>query len=363
VDTANLDRHLHGVDAVLDCTDNLPARFLLHDGCRRAGVPLFHAALSGYQAVLQSFLPGGDAGCLRCQWPGGAPETCADDCRETGMFGYVAALAGVPSRGCAACAAPTARCAPMAALSLLFFLLAGLYASVGFAGGSVYTAVLAVTGLDARDIAFTALLCNAAASLAGSVTRWRAGQRPPAAAFWLTAASVPAAFAGGMARLSAGVYFLLLGAALAAAALSLWRQPDRQASGEPCRVRAPRAWVLAAVGVVIGGLSGLVGIGGGVFLAPIAHRARWDEAGRLAAWFSGFILLNSLAGLAGQAARPGELPWRAGHAALVMAVLAGGALGASLGRRRLPPRRLLRLTALIVFTAALQCLWRGARHG
>ena len=110
------------------------------------------------------------------------------------------------------------------------------------------------------------------------------------------------------------------------------------------------------LGGAIGLLSGLVGIGGGIFLAPILNHLRWDKSIKIAALASFFILVNSISGLAGLV--QGEmlnLPWKE-TIALVVAVLIGGQLGIRISLKRLTPNGIKRVTALLVFVVGIRIL-------
>ena len=139
--------------------------------------------------------------------------------------------------------------------------------------------------------------------------------------------SVPMAFLGGIVPVDASIYFLLLGLSLSLAGVSLCvrRAPDGSVVSE-------RSWALATcVGGSLGLLSGMVGIGGGIFLAPILHHLRWASSKTIAALCSFFILINSISGLAGQLLKTGvdqaimQLTY---GLPLFAAVVLGGVIGA-----------------------------------
>ena len=109
-----------------------------------------------------------------------------------------------------------------------------------------------------------------------------------------------------------------------------------------------------AIGTGLGLLSGLTGVGGGIFLSPVLLLLRWTNMRSNAAMAAAFILVNSIAGLAGYAAAGGF--WPRGVAALVVAALIGGALGSELVVRRLAPARLKELLALVLLIAALKMI-------
>ena len=241
-------------------------------------------------------------------------------------------------------------------LPVTFFFVAAIYSAVGFGGGSTYIALLALSDQPAELIPLMALPCNILVVTLGSyfaVIRrnfdWRM-------AFPFFVSSVPMAFIGGVVPIDASVYFLLLGLSLAVAGVSLCvrRAPDDA-------VVAGKSWVLAAlIGGGLGLLSGMVGIGGGIFLAPILHHLRWASSKTIAALCSFFILINSISGLAGQLLKTGVdqvllqliygLP-------LFAAVVLGGVIGARFVIEGVAHQRIAQLTGVLVLVVGLRILW------
>jgi uncharacterized membrane protein YfcA len=236
-------------------------------------------------------------------------------------------------------------------------LVAFLYATVGHAGASGYIAVLSLAGLTPAVIRPTALLLNVAVA---SLATWqfaRAGHLR-ARTFWpVLVAGVPAAFLGGSLDLPVVWFQRLVGLVLLASALYLVRRP-----GEAQHLEAPRVAVLGFSGAALGLLAGLTGTGGGVFLTPLLLLRRWCTTRQAAAVSALFILLNSLAGLAGLASsRPAALgavlPDPAGP--LLPVVLLAGGLGARLGSHHLPVPAIRSLLALVLTVAAIKLLRTG----
>lgn len=233
-----------------------------------------------------------------------------------------------------------------------FFVTALLYASVGYGGGSTYSALLALSGIDYRLLPAIALACNVIVVMGGSIRFARAGLTPWRGASVLTAIAAPAALLGGLTPIGRSAFLTLFGASLVLTALTLLI-PVRDREGLPTRFAS---W-MPIVAAPIGYLSGLVGVGGGIFLAPLLHLARWDKPRAIAATASLFILVNSLFGLAGQILKGG--PDRLASAVtlglpLLIAVAIGGQIGSLLAARLLPPLWIRWLTAGLT-------LWVGAR--
>lgn len=236
-------------------------------------------------------------------------------------------------------------------LAAAFFATALLYASVGYGGGSTYNALLALSGVDYRLLPAIALACNIVVVTGGSIRFARAGITPWRGALLLTTIAAPAAFLGGLTPIGKTAFLTLLGASLVLTALTMLI-PVREREGQPTVLA--RWMPLAAA--PIGYLAGLVGIGGGIFLAPLLHLTRWNSARAIAATASLFILVNSLFGLGGQILKGGS--GRLASAVtlglpLLIAVAIGGQIGSLLAARLLPPAGIRWLTAALT-------LWVGA---
>jgi len=247
----------------------------------------------------------------------------------------------------------------LAGLVALFFLTALAYAMVGFGGGSTYTALLVLADTDYRILPAISLACNITV-VTGSVIQYGSAKLIR----WkrllpLAALSVPMAWLGGMMEMPERAFITLLGLALLGSAAALiFRRPHIPGEAKPLPV-----WSGPALGGGIGFLAGLVGIGGGIFLAPVLHFIRWGPAREIAAAASVFILINSMAGLAGHTQRlggSGDLVALTSYWPLLPAVLIGGQIGVWLGRTRTSDIWLIRLTAMLVLFVALRLLWRAS---
>jgi hypothetical protein len=241
-------------------------------------------------------------------------------------------------------------------LAGLFFGAALVYASVGFGGGSAYLALLTLAALPVADVPVVALVCNVLVVAGGSWQFVRAGHARARLVVPFLVTSVPAAAIAGAALVPVGTLRTVTGIALAAAAVAMTIEVGTRRSVEVEAIPRARLWTLgAALGAALGGLAGLIGIGGGIFLAPVLYGLGWGTPKQIAAAASVFILVNSLAGLAGKAGAVGALGVAA-YAPLFVAVLVGGQIGSRLGARRWSPATVKRVTAAVVLVAAVNLL-------
>jgi len=238
------------------------------------------------------------------------------------------------------------------ALALLFALGAALYSSVGHGGASAYLAAMALLSVAPDTMKPTALALNLLVSGFGAWRYWKRGLSnwKLLAAFAVTA--TPAAFIGGAIHLAAEYYKPLVGILLwLAAARLLWH--PRKLAGRPAN--APPLWVALPAGAVLGVLAGLTVTGGGIFLSPLIILLAWEEPRRTSGVVSAFIFLNSVAGLAGDAASvhhlPPELP------IFLLCVALGALVGTWLGVERLPREWLLRTLGLVMIVAGTKLLF------
>ncbi len=229
-----------------------------------------------------------------------------------------------------------------------------LYASVGHAGASGYIAVLALAGLPAPEIRAIALVLNVLVASVGTLQFIAAGHFRRDVFVPLALASVPAALVGGAIALPAVLLRQLIGVVLL---FSSWRLIG-QLPGDPGAMRVPRRLVVALTGGTLGLLAGLTGTGGGIFLTPWMILRSWLLPKQAAAVSVAFILVNSIAGLAGLLLRQGvaALPDPGALAPLAGVVLVGGTLGAYGGSRRFPSPWIRRLLAVVLLIAAWKLL-------
>lgn len=235
-----------------------------------------------------------------------------------------------------------------------------LYASVGHAGATGYIAVMTLFGLDPPVIRPTALVLNVIVASIATAQFWRAGHFRPRLVLPLAAASVPAAAVGGAANLPTAAFEAVVGLVLLFSAVRIFgeaggasAEAGEQTQGAP-RFTRP---FMAVLGGSLGLLSGLTGVGGGVFLTPALLALRVAPVKQVAAISAPFILVNSLAGLLGGAVAGRALP-PIGLAVIGAAVL-GGVIGSQLGAFRMSPRVLRMLMGVVLVVAGLKLLVRA----
>jgi uncharacterized membrane protein YfcA len=235
-------------------------------------------------------------------------------------------------------------------LAALILVAALLYSSVGHAGASGYLAVMALWGIAPETMKPTALTLNILVASIAALKFYRAGcfSWP---LFWpFAVTSIPFSFLGGSLSPESSLYRPVLGLVLLYSAVrlvALGRAEDRETRPFPL-------WVGLLAGAVIGLLSGLTGVGGGIFLSPLLLVMRWAPTKVTAGVSALFILVNSISGLAGHLASVSHLP--ATLPLLVVAAGTGGWIGSTYGSRRLPPYRLRWLLAAVLVVAGLKLL-------
>lgn len=239
-------------------------------------------------------------------------------------------------------------------LHFLTLLIAFLYASVGFGGATGYLAAMSLLGISPQVMSSTALVLNILVASISFSSFYRAGylRRDLLLPFVLT--SVPAAFLGGRLKITDEIYTILLYAVLTFVALRLLFFSSQKEDHRPMR-RLPLAWALVC-GLGIGLLSGMVGIGGGIFLSPVIILARWGSAKQASAVAAAFIVLNSLSGLAGRLSS-GTFQFDAFSLSLIPFGLLGAWMGSAIGAQRLSALSLRRALGVVMSLAVSNFWW------
>jgi len=224
---------------------------------------------------------------------------------------------------------------------LAIFIVAILYSSVGHGGASGYLAVMALLAVAPGITRPTALVLNVFVASIGTIQFYRAGFFSWRIFMPFAVTSVPFAFIGGMIQLPTNVYKIILGVVLVLAALRLaWKFTSDAIT------QVPKIWLALIIGAIMGLLSGLVGVGGGIFLTPVLLLMNWAETKQAAGVSAMFILVNSIAGLAGNYAQVAKLPpnvwiW-------IVAAVVGGIIGSTLGSTRFNSLTLRRVGGSVI---------------
>lgn len=238
-------------------------------------------------------------------------------------------------------------------LYLLVPLIAFLYASVGFGGATGYLAVMSIFGMAPQEMANSALVLNILVAGISFTSFFNAGHFRHDLLIPFLITSLPAAFFGGSLPINDTTYKVLLYLALTFVAVRLLFFSRPQEDTHPLRP-VPFIWALV-IGLAIGFLSGMVGIGGGIFLSPIIIFTRWGSPKQAASTAAAFIVLNSISGLAGRVIAGTFLPSQFSLSLIPFGV-AGALVGSILGARRLSGVH-IRHTLGIVMTLAVTNFW------
>jgi uncharacterized membrane protein YfcA len=240
------------------------------------------------------------------------------------------------------------------ALAAVLCLIAMLYASVGHGGASGYLAVLALSGAPSDQVRATALSLNIAVSTIAFVHFARSTRFRADLLIRFAVAAVPCALlAGAFGSLDQNAFNLAVSFVLVFAAfrMAMPTTKSEAQAGQP----APRMRITLPIGAAIGLLSGLIGVGGGIFLSPVLLIMQWATPKETAAVSAAFILLSSVAGLVGLAIQFGRPPVLVSEILFfVPAVLIGGWVGAYLGATRLDGVLFRRILAFVLLGAAFK---------
>lgn len=243
-------------------------------------------------------------------------------------------------------------------LILLFFLIATLYGSVGFGGGSSYLAILSLFGIDYLLLRATALLCNITVVSGSSFVFYRKGLIKWKKLLPVVILSVPMAYLGGSIQINERPFFILLGIALIIASILILAQKKMYDANIKFKHLKEKYIFNMTVGASIGFISGMVGIGGGIFLAPVLHLMKWDSPKVIAATAAFFIFVNSVAGLLGQWSNPGFYFNYKFILPLLITVFIGGQIGVRLGTGPFKPNTIKLLTACLIAFVGLRILFK-----
>lgn len=231
----------------------------------------------------------------------------------------------------------------------LFFFIALIYSSAGFGGGSSYLAVLALFPLEFTEIRMLALLCNITVVTGSVWIFYKKGYLKIRKILPLVILSIPFAYLGGRLKIDKNIFFIILGLTLTIASLIMFFSKRNSV------IHLPK-YSNAAFGGGIGFLSGVVGIGGGIFLSPLLYLTRWAEPKVIAATTASFILVNSISGLIGQTMAVGFHLNLSFALSLIFTVLIGGQIGARFTAGKVNPKMIQWITAFLILFVGVRIL-------
>ncbi len=236
-------------------------------------------------------------------------------------------------------------------LLLLLSLVAFLYSSVGHGGASGYLAIMAIMGVAPAMMKSSALVMNLAVSLFSFIGFYRAGHFRLKLFLPFALASIPMAFLGGTMTLSDSIYKKILAVCILFSIVRLIYKFDANEKNRPIPI-----WAGILSGGLIGLLSGMIGIGGGIILSPLMLLMRWANLKETAAVSALFIFVNSLSGLYGQLQKGGiNLPENMQWA--VLATIIGGLAGSYFGSQKFNVPTLKKLLAVGLVIACLKLIF------
>jgi uncharacterized membrane protein YfcA len=230
--------------------------------------------------------------------------------------------------------------------SLLFFIIALVYSSAGFGGGSLYLAILSESGWTPAMIAITGLLCNLLVTAVSTIRFQLKGLIDWKKTTMFLLLSVPFAYFSGTYSIADRIFFVSLATCLLIAAVLMLIDFKKE-------IKLSERWVYLSL-PIIGIMSGITGIGGGIYLAPLLHLSQWSDARRIAALTSVFIFINSIAGLLARGDQMKFVILEPIYLLLPIAAVVGGVIGSRLSTSILAPIMIRRITAGILIFAAVK---------
>ena len=238
-------------------------------------------------------------------------------------------------------------------LSLFFFVTAILYSSVGFGGGSTYLALLLIWDVPYYIFPVTALFCNVIVVSGNSINYIRTGNLNLKILIPYLIGSIPFAFIGGSINLNKDIFEVILFLVLTLAGILLLINSNSYKENN-LKINEVNKLVSVSIGVVLGFVSGVVGIGGGIFLSPILFLLKAGYPRQIASTASLFILINSISGILGQITKQNVFNEIMNYWLLFLVVLIGGQLGNFLNLKFLSNKLLTLITSGLVIFVALR---------
>jgi len=241
----------------------------------------------------------------------------------------------------------------MIILSILFFVTALIYSSVGFGGGSTYLAILLIWGVPYTIFPVIALVCNIIVVSGNSINFIRSKNINFNLLFPYLIGSIPFAFIGGSITIEKSLFEILLFCVLLVAGIFLLIE-SKSFNKEQIKINKIPRLISISIGSIIGFMSGLVGIGGGIFLSPLLFLMKAGYPRHITSSASLFILINSIFGIAGQLTKDQVLDQVITYWPLFLSVLIGGQIGSLLNIKFLSNKILALLTSFLVIFVAIR---------
>jgi len=241
----------------------------------------------------------------------------------------------------------------MIIVSILFFVTAILYSSVGFGGGSTYLAILLIWDVPYYIFPVLALFCNIIVVTGNSINYIKAGNHNFKLLLPFLIGSIPFAFIGGTLIIEKQTFEILLFLILSIAGLLLLTN-NKAYEEKKIQVKKLNYFIAIFVGSLLGLISGLIGIGGGIFLSPILFLLKADKPKNIVTTASLFILINSISGIFGQLTKENMINELTSYFPLFLAVLIGGLIGNFLNLKIFSSRTLALITSILVILVAFR---------
>ena len=241
----------------------------------------------------------------------------------------------------------------MIILSILFFITAILYSSVGFGGGSTYLALLLIWNIPYYIFPIIALLCNIIVVSGNSFNYVRAGNHNFKLLLPFIIGSVPFAFFGGTLKIEKDIFEILLFFVLSIAGVLLLIN-NKSYEVDNFITKEINPITSFFIGSLLGLISGIVGIGGGIFLSPILFLLKAEKPKIIVTTASLFILINSISGILGQLTKENILIELSNYFILFICVFFGGLLGNFLNLKIFTSRMLAIVTSLLVIFISIR---------
>ena len=245
----------------------------------------------------------------------------------------------------------------MIILSILFLITAILYSSVGFGGGSTYLALLLIWDIPYYIFPILALICNVIVVSGNSFNYIRAGNHNFRLLIPFLIGSIPFAFIGGTLKIEKEFFELILFFVLLIAGILLLIN-NKSYENKKILIKKIHFFVSLIIGSILGLISGLVGIGGGIFLSPILFLLKAEKPKNIVTAASLFILINSISGIFGQFAKENVFDEIVYYWPLFLNVFMGGLFGNYLNLKIFSGRSLALLTSILVIFVALRMAYK-----